>query len=106
MVLAVLIGELGLKKEIGAGDEARRIGGRQALADAAFKVVAALVGCVYGAKAGADGEFGKGRCAVFFPRSAVEEAGNGRGLGAWHHLYSHMRRILRRKGGWFMRLRN
>lgn len=89
MVLAVLICELGLKKEISAGDEACGICGCQSLSDVGFKVVAALVGCIDGAKAGTDGEFGKGRCAVFFPGSAVKEAGNGWGLGTGHGLFLH-----------------
>ena len=91
MVLTFLVGELGLKKKIGTRDEARGIGGRQTLSHPGFKVMLALVGCIDGAEAGADGEFSEGRRAVFFPGGAVEEAGNGRGLGTWHHLYSHMR---------------
>jgi hypothetical protein len=92
MVLAFLIGELGLEKKTGPRDEACAIGGGQALSDAGFKIVAALVGRIDGAKARADSEFGKGGGTVFFPRSAVKEAGNGSGFGAWHQLYSYIRR--------------
>jgi len=77
MVLALLIGEFCLKKKIVACDCAGAIGGGKGLADAGFKVVAALVGCIDPAKAAADGHLSEGRCAVFFPGSAVKEAGNG-----------------------------
>lgn len=118
MVLPILIGELGLKENVGARDEACGIGGRQTLADTSFKVVLTLVGCVDPAKSRAYSKFGEGWGAVFFPGGAVEEIGNGRGLDVGHHLYSHMRRdrgcvsqCARRshnKGRkrWFTRLRN
>ena len=77
MVLAVLIGEFGLKKKIVAGDDAGAVCGSQSLADCGFKVVRALVGRIDGAKAGADGEFGEGCRAVFFPGGAVEKVWNG-----------------------------
>ena len=57
---ALLIGEFGLQKKICARDEACAIGGSQSFTNSGFKVVAALVGGVDGAKAGADGEFGQG----------------------------------------------
>lgn len=55
VVLACLIGEFCLKKKIGACDYAGRIRGGKTLSDSGFKVMAALVGCVDGAKAGTDG---------------------------------------------------
>src|SRR5215831_6341004 len=90
MVLAFLIGELGLKKKTGPRDEACAICGGQALSDCGFKVVLTLVGRIDGAKARADGEFSERGGTVFFPRSAVKEAGNGSGFGAWHQLYSYI----------------
>src|ERR1041385_3301778 len=94
MVLPVLISEFGLEKKIGAGDHAGAVCGSQSLADRGFKVMTALVGRIDGAKAGADGEFSKSRCAVFFPGGAVKEVGNGRGLGAWHRFYSYIRHFV------------
>ena len=76
MVLTFLIGELSLKKEISARDDAGGICGSQALSDGGFKVVLTLVSRIDGAKARAEGEFSEGSGAVFFPRGAVEEAGN------------------------------
>src|SRR5579864_2868069 len=90
MVLAVLIGELGLKKEIGARDEACGICRRQSLADSGFKVMLALVGRIDGAKARADSEFSEGRRAVFFPGGAVKEVRSGRGLGGRHPFYFYI----------------
>ena len=84
VVLAFLIGELGLKKKVVACDDACAVCGSQSFADRSFKVVPALVGRIDGAKARADGEFSEGRRAVFFPGGAVEEAGNGiEGCGVW-----------------------
>jgi hypothetical protein len=57
MVLTILIGELGLEKNVGAGNYASAIDGGQSLSDSGFKVVAALVGRVDAAKSRADGEF-------------------------------------------------
>jgi len=84
--LPFLIGELGLKKEIGARNEAGGIGGCKSLADCGFKVVLALVGRIDGAKAGADGEFGEGCSAIFFPGGAVEKIRNSR-LCIGHALF-------------------
>ena len=50
MVLACLIGELGLKKEIGAGDQTYGICSSKTLANSGFKVMAALVGGIDSAK--------------------------------------------------------
>ena len=90
MVLAGLIGEFCLEEEILARDQTCGIGGRQSLTNCSFKVVLALVGCVDGAKAGADSEFGKSGCTVFFPGGAVEEVWDRRWLGVWHGTYSDM----------------
>ena len=86
MVLTCLIGEFCLKKKIVAGGKARALGSSQSLSDGGFKVVAALVGGIDGAKAGADSKFGKGRRAVFFPGGAVKEVWNRRRLGVWHRF--------------------
>jgi hypothetical protein len=51
MVLAFLIGELGLEKKTGPRDGAGAICGGQAFSNSGFKIVAALVGCIDGAKA-------------------------------------------------------
>ena len=88
VVLAVLIGKFCLKKKIGVGDEAGAICGGKTLANSGFKIVAALVGCVDGAKARANGEFSQGRSAIFLPGSAVKKIGNGR-LSIWHALFWH-----------------
>jgi hypothetical protein len=78
VVLACLVGEFGLKKKIGAGDQSGAICGGKTLADSSLKVMAALVGSIDGTKARADGEFSKRWCAVFFPGGAVKKIGNGR----------------------------
>ena len=77
MVLASLIGEFGLEEEIVARDQTCRISGCQPLTDCGFKVVAALVGRIDGAKARTDGEFSESSRAIFFPGGALEEAGGG-----------------------------
>ena len=83
VVLAFLIGELGLKKKLVACDDACTVCGSQSFADRSFKVVTALVGRIDAAKARSDGEFGKGRRAIFFPGGAVKEAGD---LDAGHQF--------------------
>jgi hypothetical protein len=88
MVLAFSIGEFGLKKKIGACDQASAVCGSQSSPDAGFKVVAALVGRIDGAKAGMDSEFGQSCRTVFFPGSAVKKIRNGR-FSIWHALFWH-----------------
>ena len=53
MVLTGLIGELGLQKNVSADDDARAIRGSQSLANARFKIMAALIGGVDAPEAGA-----------------------------------------------------
>lgn len=78
MVLAGLVGELGLEEEIIAADQPGAISSGKTLADSGFKIVAALVGGVNGAKAGADGQFRESGGTIFFPCGAIEKIGNRR----------------------------
>src|ERR1700730_5716894 len=76
MIVAILISKFRLQKKIGTLDHFRAIGSGQPLTYASFKVVPTLVGCVDSSKSDSEGQFGKGRGAVFFPGGAVEEVGN------------------------------
>lgn len=89
MVLPFLIREFGLEEKIFARYKASAIGGSQSFTDSGFKVVAALVGGVDGAEAGADGEFSQSRCSVFFPGGAVQKVRNSGKVGAWHQFILH-----------------
>jgi hypothetical protein len=75
LTLPAGVGELGLQKQVVAGDDAGLIGGSQAFAHSGLEVVAALIGGVDGAKSRAQREFGERGGAVFFPGSAVEKSG-------------------------------
>src|SRR6478735_2784485 len=77
VVLTILRGEFRLQKEIGPYDDGRAIDSSQSFAYSRFKVVAALVGRIDGAKPGANRKFRKRCGAVFLPGSAIEEGGRG-----------------------------
>src|SRR5207244_11899978 len=106
-VLSIDVGELGLEEDVLAVKMAGGEGVSQCLADRGFVVVAALVGGVDAAKAGADGHAGEEGGIVFLPRRAVEEgrdadiahAGVAWGLPVLRHRPWGTRAATRRRSG-------
>src|SRR3954470_8587500 len=73
MILAIAVGELGLKKEFAAADGATGQRIAESLAHRCLEVVLALICSIEGAKAGAQCQRDQLRGAVFLPGSAVNE---------------------------------
>src|SRR5258705_10053911 len=67
VILPALIGKFGLKKKVGARDDACAIGSNQGLPDALFEVVPALVGRVDSSESSAESKFGQGCSVIFLP---------------------------------------
>src|SRR5258705_7461525 len=64
VILPALIGKFGLKKKVGARDDACAIGSNQGLPDTLFEVVPALVGRVDSSESSAESKLGQGCSAI------------------------------------------
>jgi len=76
MILPAGVGELGLQEELVARDDAVADAGGDRLTDGGFVVVLALIGCVDGAKSGAERLRRQRRRPLLLPRGSVEEGGD------------------------------
>src|SRR5271157_1638074 len=74
MVLAALVGEFGLQKQIGALHHASVVRGTKTFPHPGFKIMATLVCRIDGSKPRADRQLCETRSAVLFPCGAIDES--------------------------------